>query len=467
MPNSSPAIEAIDLAKSYPLADGGLARFRSLRGGQARGDMHPALSGVSLSVARGETVGVVGRNGAGKSTLLKLLAGITEPDSGRVETHGTLLSVIGPQAGMKPDLTGRDNVQIRAATLGVRGRELESRVDDIIEFADLGDYIDRPLRMYSAGMKARLGFAVSFAFQPDILLVDETLAGGDDSFRRKVLARVAEIQQNGATILLVSHAPHMVIQFCDRAILLERGEKLADGQPKAVVDGYQKLLLAGDEQYDATIAELRDMFDGAREHGSADSAGADTSRGGPSDVGSGLGTEGKCALRAFQQPPSRWQSLWVAAYVDSVEILEMEGRDRSDADVFAYYECRVGIDVKQPVRAIRGTVLIKTAEGIEAALVRLELADSEPEAIVEKGRHVLAGCFANRLQPGPYTVDLSLTGASGNDRIRLHHIKDALEFECVGPPAGDHGGIVDLTVAEPEGAAVTAASTPARAGGQG
>jgi lipopolysaccharide transport system ATP-binding protein len=438
------ALMAEGISKSYTIDDGGVQRLQMLRGKRHRGTEYQALTNVSLTVRQGETVGIVGRNGAGKSTLLKVLAGITEPDAGRVTSNGQLMPVIGPAAGMKSDLSGRDNIEIRASMLGVSSEELSSRLDEIAEFAELGDYIDRPLRMYSAGMKARLGFAVNFAFQPDILLVDETLAGGDNAFRRKVLARVSEIQANGATVVLVSHAPNMIVQFCDRAILIEGGEKLADATPKAIVDAYQKLLSAGEDQYQEMINEIRTA--GEADPSPAPASGK-TARASEKSANAHPAQRTSAAreLVGFTEPATRWQSVWVTGRINDVAIESPTGR--ADGDAFRVYRCTLKVKVEQPVRNLTGRVLIKTAEGIEFATLDLNLVsnaatDAAAETLPE-GHYELAGEFTNRLLPARYTIDVAIAGVSGNTELTLHQIKDALAFECVGG-GGEGVGIVDL-----------------------
>jgi len=433
-PRGDVAIEAEGVSKAYARADDGKSRLRFMRGGgHNEEDSEPALTDVSLAVGWGESIGIVGRNGAGKSTLLKLLAGITEPDAGRGAVHGHLLPVIGPAAGMKPDLSGRENIEVRAATLGIGRAELHGRMDDIIEFSELGEYIDRPFRMYSAGMKARLGFAVSFAFEPDILLV----------------ARVSEIQANGATIVLVSHAPHMIVQFCDRALLLEAGRKLGEGKPKAVTDAYQKLLLADESERAATVEEIRASL--VPDNGGNDNpegAGAEQQARAPAAEDETAGRRGE--LVAFARPSTRWQSAWVGASLESVAV-DDSGSAAGEADMrYASYRCTRRVKVAQPVRDLEATVLIRTAEGIGAATVHVARhveAGQSDGRVVEKGTHELVGWFVNRLQPGHYTLEVTIHGAVGNNRLRLQHVKDALAFQCVGG-ADDPGGIVDLTIPE-------------------
>ena len=197
-----------------------------------------ALDDVSLTVAAGATCGVIGRNGSGKSTLLKLVAGITRPTGGQVRVAGRVSALIELGAGFHPEISGRENVFINGVMLGLSRREIDRRFDEIVEFAELEDFIDAPVKTYSSGMYMRLGFAVAVHVDPEILLVDEVLAVGDEGFSLKCLDKFAEFKRRGKTILLVTHALPMVERFCDEAVWLDRGRKRLAGDPKRVVQMY-------------------------------------------------------------------------------------------------------------------------------------------------------------------------------------------------------------------------------------
>ncbi|MBX6772837.1 MAG: ABC transporter ATP-binding protein, partial [Chloroflexi bacterium] len=198
-----------------------------------------ALRDVSLSVAPGETLGIIGENGSGKSTLLKLISGILEPTAGRVRVEGKVSALIELGAGFHPDLTGRENIYLNGAILGLGRREMARRFEEIVAFAELERFIDTPVKHYSSGMYMRLGFAVAISVDPDILIVDEVLAVGDEAFQRKCLERIADLRRRGTTVIFVSHVLPLVEQLCDRAVWLERGVIRARGDARAVVRAYQ------------------------------------------------------------------------------------------------------------------------------------------------------------------------------------------------------------------------------------
>jgi ABC-type polysaccharide/polyol phosphate transport system ATPase subunit len=197
-----------------------------------------ALRGVSFSVESGRTFGIVGRNGSGKSTLLKLVAGIGKPTAGSVHVNGRVSALIELGAGFHPEISGRDNVFINGMMLGLTKREIAQRFDDIVAYAELQDFIDAPVKTYSSGMYMRLGFAVAVNVDPEVLLVDEVLAVGDESFTHKCLATFAEFKQQGKTILFVTHQLDLIQRFCDEALWLDAGVAKMQGDPKRVIDSY-------------------------------------------------------------------------------------------------------------------------------------------------------------------------------------------------------------------------------------
>jgi len=265
-----PAIEVVNVSKVYRryARKNQFATLKSalLKGSLIR-DLQPdetfsALRGVSFSVPKGCTYGIIGSNGSGKSTLLKCVAGITRPNLGRVEVQGRISALIELGAGFHPEISGRENVFINGIMLGLSKREILRRFDEIVEFAELKDFIDAPVKTYSSGMYMRLGFAVAIHVDPEVLLIDEVLAVGDQAFTAKCLDKFAEFRRRNKTILLVTHSLDLVEKFCDRALWLNKGQTMAEGEPRRVVAAY--LMNVGDAEEaeiartDATkIAEVR------------------------------------------------------------------------------------------------------------------------------------------------------------------------------------------------------------------
>ena len=238
------AIDVQDLGVRYNLR---LTRKNTVRGSfknlarRREGPTHFwALRNVSFRVSHGESLAVVGPNGAGKSTLLQTLAGIIQPNEGSIHVVGKISSLLTLGAGFDPDLTGRDNVLLAGAFLGMDHKEMMDRLESIIDFADIGQFIDAPLKTYSSGMRARLGFSIATAVEPDVLLLDEVLGTGDQVFRAKSQARVMELVKAAKGIVLVTHDMHWVTEFCNRAILVERGRIVMEGDPEEVVALHQE-----------------------------------------------------------------------------------------------------------------------------------------------------------------------------------------------------------------------------------
>ncbi|SPB15832.1 ABC transporter-like protein [Caballeronia novacaledonica] len=197
-----------------------------------------ALQDVSFSVKRGETIGIIGRNGSGKSTLLQIIAGTLSPSSGEIAVNGRISALLELGAGFNPEFSGRENVLLSARIMGVSRDEIAARFHDIEAFADIGEFIDQPVKTYSSGMYVRLAFAVAIHVSPDILVVDEALAVGDTAFQTKCLTRIRDMQKSGVTILLVTHSTNTLVEYCDRAIYLKRGRLIKDGPCRDVVKLY-------------------------------------------------------------------------------------------------------------------------------------------------------------------------------------------------------------------------------------
>jgi len=217
-------------------------RDRVLLFGTQRAEDFWALRDVTLRVEAGRTVGLIGRNGSGKSTLLKVISRILYPDRGTVRVHGRLSTLLELGAGFHPDFTGRENIYLNASILGLTRGQIRDRLDEIVAFSELGEFIDNPVRNYSSGMYMRLGFSVAVHVECDVLLVDEVLAVGDMAFQEKCMARIRALKEQGTTIVLVSHTPRQVEQLCDTAVWLEQGVVRMIGDPSAVSRAYGEFL---------------------------------------------------------------------------------------------------------------------------------------------------------------------------------------------------------------------------------
>lgn len=268
------AISVEGLDKCFHIYDKPLDRLKQMfvRGRRQFYREFWAVRGVDFKIPKGETVGIVGRNGSGKSTLLQMICGTLNPTGGTIVTNGRIAALLELGAGFNPEFTGRENVYLNASILGLTKEETDARFSDIADFADIGEFIEQPVKSYSSGMLVRLAFAVAINVDPEILIVDEALAVGDEVFQRKCFSRIETIKRSGATILFVSHSGSTIVELCDRVILMDAGEKLAVGEPKTIVAKYQKLIYAPEEKRAELRAELRRLLNGTAAQESADYA---------------------------------------------------------------------------------------------------------------------------------------------------------------------------------------------------
>jgi lipopolysaccharide transport system ATP-binding protein len=264
----TPALSVDRVSKLYRIYDRPTDRLKEMltQGYLKRHREFWALSDVSFEVEPGTTTGIIGPNGSGKSTLLQIVTGTLEPTHGTIHQEGRVAALLELGAGFNPEFTGQENVYLNASLLGFSRKETKARLPEIEHFAEIGPFIRQPVKTYSSGMYIRLAFAIAVSVDPQILIVDEALAVGDTVFQRRCLRRIKEIQENGATILFVSHDPHAIRALCNRAILLNAGRVEADGVPAEVLNRYQKLIMSREAAYDATLpvsdekAEVDDIW---------------------------------------------------------------------------------------------------------------------------------------------------------------------------------------------------------------
>ena len=258
--NNEYAIQVKDVSKVYRLYDKPIDRLK-----ESLNPLHKsyhkdffALSHISFNVKKGETVGIIGTNGSGKSTILKIITGVLTPTSGEAKVEGVISALLELGAGFNMDYTGIENIYMNGTMMGFSRREMEEKLQDILDFADIGDFVYQPVKTYSSGMFVRLAFALAINVNPEILIVDEALSVGDVFFQSKCYRRMEEIRKNGTTILMVTHDMGSVIKYCDRVVLLNKGQYVAEGAPGKMVDLYKKILA---NQMDALEEELEEMND--------------------------------------------------------------------------------------------------------------------------------------------------------------------------------------------------------------
>jgi ABC-type polysaccharide/polyol phosphate transport system ATPase subunit len=264
----TPAISLRGIGKKYRIAPNRASRLGEILsfGKAKKGHEFWALQDVNLDVEPGTTLGIVGRNGAGKSTLLSIISGVLQPTTGEVEVEGRLSAIFGIGTGFNPLFTGRENAMLSGLILGIEYEEMLERFPAIEAWADLGEFIDQPVKTYSSGMRGRLGFAVAINVEPDVLVIDEALSAGDAAFKKKAIQRMYDLRNSGSTVLFVSHSMGLVKRFCTDAILLHRGRLVTTGSPEEVVDRYEEIIARSQEMKDAGAGELDEELDYELEH---------------------------------------------------------------------------------------------------------------------------------------------------------------------------------------------------------
>jgi ABC-type polysaccharide/polyol phosphate transport system ATPase subunit len=377
---------------------------RSLMQNLRPNEVFPALTDVSFTVPRGSTYGVIGRNGSGKSTALKLVAGITKPTSGAVRVEGRISALIELGAGFHPEISGRENVFINGIMLGLTKREIQDRFDEIVDFAELREFIDAPVKTYSSGMYMRLGFAVAIHVDPDVLLVDEVLAVGDEGFTHKCLDKFGEFRRRGRTILLVTHSLNLVERFCDEAIWLDAGRAMAHGDPKRIVDAY---LTKVEESESALLAATTAK---AVEGASKDGQAAQARRAGQADAVEQVVRPADPTADMFQATEGRWGSR-------EVEIVEVSCLDRDGQPSFVFHSGDP-VAIRLKVRATRPTddfvfgVGLFNADGVCCYGTNTSLEDMTPERLQGEA-DVTFAIESLELVEGTYKLDVAVHKLDG------------------------------------------------------
>ena len=379
----APVITVEDVIKRYRRVSAGY-QLRTLKsallgGGLARGlgkdDVVEALSGVSFEVAPGDSFGVIGGNGSGKSTLLKILSGLLKPTKGKVSVNGRVAALIELGAGFHPEISGRENIFINGAVLGLSKKQIEERYERIVAFSGLADFIEEPVKNYSSGMYVRLGFSVAIHTDPEILLVDEVLAVGDEAFGRQCIRRIEEHLADGNSLLLVSHSLDLVEEVCSRVLWLDRGHVMRIGEPREVIDAYRQFVAESEgarhlEEKEAASPEDADRW----------GSGAARINEARLEIGpEGAGEEGY--------------------------VLE------SGTPVSFVLEAQVAPN-QAPLEDFVFGILVQTPRGVECWGTNTELAGLEPESFSGKAT-VRLHCPALRLSDGEYTVDVAVHARDG------------------------------------------------------
>jgi lipopolysaccharide transport system ATP-binding protein len=441
--SSNIAIRVDHLSKIYRLYNSPADRVRETFSPFRRTYHHPfhALRDVSLEIQKGETVGIIGQNGSGKSTLLQLVCGILQPSSGTVVVNGRVSALLELGAGFNLEFTGRQNVYLNGSILGLTKEEVDSHLDDILAFADIGEFIDQPVKSYSSGMYVRLAFAVAISIKPDILVVDEALSVGDEAFQRKCFAQINGIQEAGGTILFVSHAASSIIELCSRAILLDQGEMLLAGLPKPVVSRYQKMLYASPDhiehlkrnwQEKADRFQLEDI-DGKEQKEEEQAGSAEKDETSPQNVyDPGLVPAGTVS---YERKGAEIREPFLAdSDGKAVNVLRC-GRE--------YFYCYT-VFFEEPAHSVKFGMLIKTVKGVELSGCSAPLSDTGTEAVAAGSRWRIRFPFRCDLNPGVYFLNAGVLGRCNGEEIFLDRKLDVAMFRVEEKRNPSSSALVDM-----------------------
>ncbi|MCM1118736.1 MAG: ABC transporter ATP-binding protein [bacterium] len=387
------AIEVKNLNKVYTLYDKPSDRFReALRLTRKKYKQHYALRDVDMSIAKGETVGIIGTNGSGKSTILKIITGVLHPTSGQVRVNGRISALLELGAGFDMEYNGIENVYLNGTMLGFSEEEIEEKLPEILEFADIGDYVHQPVKTYSSGMFVRLAFAVAINIDPEILIVDEALSVGDVFFQAKCYRKFEEFKKKGKTILFVSHDLGSISRYCDRVYLLNQGVLLGEGKPKKMIDAYKQVLVGQYEEENGT------------EHGSGDELGRNPE---PLEYGTHQAEIQEAYItdeRGIRANAILKGSLFAIH-------MKVAFYEHIPAPIFAY-----------TVKNVIGVEITGTNTMVEKAY----LESAEPGQIKE-----IVFTQEMNLQGGEYLLSLGLTGYEGDSFQVYHRLYDALNITVV------------------------------------
>ena len=439
MSSNNAAITIKDLSKTYRLYNRPADRLLQGITRKPRYNEIHALRNISLNINHGETVGIVGSNGSGKSTLLQIICGTVQQSGGECDVNGRISALLELGAGFNPEFTGVENIYLNGAILGMSRDEIKEKYSAITDFADIGNMVNQPVKTYSSGMYIRLAFAVAIASDPDILVVDEALAVGDEAFQRKCFARIQAIQESGGTILFVSHSAHTIVDICDRAILLDHGELLSLGKPKTIISHYHKLIYAPKD----TIASLRDSLkksligqlhnplnDSSTEEG--DNAAAEIEE-----------------LPVFDPtlvPESQVSFEPNGAVIAHPQILTMDKRPANLLQRGERYTYTYDVHFDKEAHKVRFGMMIKTKSGVLLGGASSHALNDLIETIKNDKHISVAFTFTCLLLPGTYFTNSGCTSMVDGSRVFLHRITDALMFKVLPEKENMLNGTVDFQI---------------------
>lgn len=407
------AIRVKNLEKIYKLYNKPSDRVKEALGfGRGkRHTPHHALTGINLTINKGETVGIIGTNGSGKSTILKIITGVLNPTSGEVEVNGRISALLELGAGFNMEYNGIENIYLNGTMIGFSEKEIDEKLNDILEFADIGEYVYQPVKTYSSGMFVRLAFAVAINIEPEILIVDEALSVGDVFFQAKCYHKFEEFKQMGKTIVFVSHDLSSISKYCDRVVLLNQGVKLGEGEPKAMIDAYKQVLVG---QYTIAEPDGESLLDDEQLRKLAAGEG--------SAVGKSKGANVNPELLEYGSKK---------AVITEYYITDEKGIKTSAIIKGNSFSIHMKVEIVQDIAAPVFAFTIKNIKGTEITGTNTMFEKAFLDSVKAGDVKEITFTQEMNLQGGEYLLSLGVTGYEGDDFTVYHRLYDVLNLTVI------------------------------------
>ncbi|NNJ32973.1 ABC transporter ATP-binding protein [Lacrimispora defluvii] len=377
-----------------------------------------ALNGISFDVEKGQTVGIIGTNGSGKSTILKIITGVLTPTTGDVQVNGVISALLELGAGFNMDYTGIENIYMNGTMMGFSRKEMDEKLQDILDFADIGDFVYQPVKTYSSGMFVRLAFALAINVEPEILIVDEALSVGDVFFQAKCYRRMEEIRKNGTTILMVTHDMGAIIKYCDRVVVLNKGNFIAEGEPGKMVDLYKKILA---NQMDDLNEELEAADNGLYNDFSGDQAIAEKSR-----AAAGGMMKDKLTIN-----PNRTEYGDKRAEIIDFGLLDERGNITNLLLKGERFTIKERIHFHGEIETPIFTYTIKDKRGADLTGTNTMFESSDVKSVKNGDEYVVEFTQKMTLQGGEYLLSMSCTGFENGEHVVYHRLYDIVNITVI------------------------------------
>lgn len=377
-----------------------------------------ALNGISFDVEKGQTVGIIGTNGSGKSTILKIITGVLTPTTGDVQVDGVISALLELGAGFNMDYTGIENIYMNGTMMGFSRKEMDEKLQDILDFADIGDFVYQPVKTYSSGMFVRLAFALAINVEPEILIVDEALSVGDVFFQAKCYRRMEEIRKNGTTILMVTHDMGAIIKYCDRVVVLNKGNFIAEGEPGKMVDLYKKILA---NQMDDLNEELESVDNRLYNDFSGDQALADKSR-----AAAGGMMKDKLTIN-----PNRTEYGDKRAEIIDFGLLDERGNITNLLLKGERFTIKERIHFHGEIETPIFTYTIKDKRGADLTGTNTMFESSDVKSVKKGDEYVVEFTQKMTLQGGEYLLSMSCTGFENGEHVVYHRLYDIVNITVI------------------------------------